>query len=277
MTPIRLLISDVDGTLVTSGEGLTQATIDAAARLRAAGIRLALTSARPPQGLELFASSLGLDTPRGAFNGGTITAPDGTVLEARLLPEQAARDAVSFLEQNGVDVWLFVGSHWQVRNPDAHYVALETRTLQQPPTVVGSFDDLLGRCGKITGTTDNHDLLARLESELSARIGTAANVHRSQAYYLDVTHPDANKGFAATHIARLLGIDLRDVAVIGDQANDLAMFDVAGTAIAMGNAPADVQARAHHVTRPIRDDGWAWAVDHLLLPRAPSPSPETTP
>ena len=277
MNPVHLLISDVDGTLVASGESLAPATIAAAARLRAAGIRLALTSARPPQGLELFAGPLGLDTPRGAFNGGTITAPDGMVLEARLLAEQAARDAVSFLEGHGVDVWLFVGDHWQVRNPDAHYVALETRTLRQPPTVVASFDGLLGRCGKITGTSGDHDLLARLEPGLAARLGKAANVHRSQAYYLDITHPDANKGFAATRIASLLGIALRHVAVIGDQANDLAMFDVAGYAIAMGNAPPEVQARAHDVTRPIADGGWAWAVDHLLLPRAPAASPETTP
>ncbi len=277
MTPIRLLISDVDGTLATSGEDLTPATVAAAGRLRAAGIRLALTSARPPQGLELFAAPLALDTPRGAFNGGTIVGPDGAVLETRLVPEQAAREAVSFLEANGVDVWLFVGNHWQVRNAHAHCIALETRTLRQPPTVVESFDGLLGRCGKITGTTDDHDLLARLEAELETRIGASANVHRSQAYYLDVTHPDANKGHAATSIARLLGIELRHVAVIGDQANDLAMFDVAGTAIAMGNAPPDVQARAHHVTLPIADAGWAWAVDHLLLPRAPAASPETTP
>ncbi len=277
MTPVRLLVSDVDGTLVTSGKALTPDTIAAAGRLRAAGIRLALTSARPPQGLELFAGALGLDTPRGAFNGGTITGADGTVLEARFVPEQAARDAVSFLEQNGVDVWLFVGEHWQVRNPDAHYIALETRTLQQPPTVVDSFDGMLGRCGKITGTTDDHDLLARLETELAVRIGKAANVHRSQAYYLDVTHPDANKGHAVGSIARLLGVDLRHVAVIGDQANDLPMFDVAGYAIAMGNAPPDVQARAHDVTRSNADEGWAWAVDHLLLPRAPATPTEGMP
>ncbi len=269
MTPIRLLISDVDGTLVTGDKRLTPATLDAAARLRAAGIRLALTSARPPQGLALFAGPLGLDTPRGAFNGGTITGPDGTVLEALFVPEQAARDAVSFLEHNGVDVWLFVGEHWQVRNPHAHYIALETRTLQQPPTMVDSFDGLLGRCGKITGSSTDHALLARLEAELHARIGAVANVHRSQAYYLDVTHPDANKGLAATRIAALLGIDLRDVAVIGDQANDVAMFAVAGTAIAMGNAPPDVQARAHEVSRSNQEDGWAWAVDRFVLPRRP--------
>ena len=274
MTPIRLLISDVDGTLVTNDKRLTPATLDAAARLRAAGIRLALTSARPPQGLALFAGPLGLDTPRGAFNGGTITGADGTVLEARLVPEQAAREAVAFLEAHDVDVWLFVGEHWQVRNPDAHYIALETRTLRQPPTVVDSFDGLLGRCGKITGTTADHALLARLEGELAARIGAFANVHRSQTYYLDVTHPDANKGFAATRIAALLGVELRHVAVIGDQANDVAMFEVAGTAIAMGNAPPDVQARAHEISRSNQEDGWAWAVDRFVLPRRPPQDPQ---
>ena len=277
MTPVHLLVSDIDGTLVTPDKRLTQATIAAADRLRTAGVRLALTSARPPQGLELFAAPLGLATPRGAFNGGTITGADGTVLEARLVPERAARDAVAFLEAHGIDVWLFVGEHWQVRNPDAHYVALETRTLQQPPAVVDSFDGLLGRCGKITGTTTDHDLLARLEGELSASIGDAANVHRSQAYYLDITHPDANKGFAATRIARLLGVELRHVAVIGDQANDLAMFAVAGYAIAMGNAPPDVQARAHDVAPSNAEEGWAWAVDHLVLPRAPAAFPEDKP
>ncbi len=268
---ITLLISDVDGTLVTDDKRLTQATIDAAGRLHNAGIKLALTSARPPQGLELFAAPLGLDTPRGAFNGGTITGPDGRVLKAHLVPEPAAREAVAFLEHHGVDVWLFVGIEWQVKNPAAHYIPLETRTLQQPPVVLDSFDGLYGRCGKITGTTQNHSLLARCEAELHDRIGSVTNVHRSQTYYLDVTHPDANKGFAATRIASLLGTELRDVAVIGDQANDLAMFRVAGYAIAMGNATPEVKAKAQDVSRSNQEDGWAWAIDHLVLPRGPRP------
>ena len=70
------------------------------------------------------------------------------------------------------------------------------------------------------------------------------------------------------NIAALLDIDLADVAVIGDMANDVPMFEVAPLSIAMGQSPDTVKRAATHVTASNENDGWARAVTDFILPHA---------
>jgi HAD superfamily hydrolase (TIGR01484 family) len=108
---IRLLVSDVDGTLVRHDRTLAPSTIAAAARLRAAGVSLALVSSRPPAGLDVLVGPLGIDTPRAGFNGGLLCNAAGQVLDELTIPPAACRDAVALLEAAGIDVWVFAGGH----------------------------------------------------------------------------------------------------------------------------------------------------------------------
>ena len=85
---IRLLLSDVDGTLINPDKELTAASIRAVHELRDAGITFAITSARPPRGLIRFVEPLALTTPLGAFNGGAIVNGDLTVIEERSIDEE---------------------------------------------------------------------------------------------------------------------------------------------------------------------------------------------
>jgi Cof subfamily protein (haloacid dehalogenase superfamily) len=265
--PIRLLISDVDGTLVTTEKVLTPASVEAVAKLRAAGILFAVVSSRPPRGMAMLVGPLRIDTPMGAFNGGTIVNPDFTPVEARVVPEAAAHTAYDLFEQRGVDTWVFADGEWLLTNPDAHYVPRELHTVQFDYRRVDDLRPYLARAGKIVGTTDDFALLERVEHELEGLLGHAANAHRSQKYYLDVTHPEANKGTAVHAIAGHLGVAIEDVACIGDMTNDVPMFAVAGYSICMGNGPPEVQARASDVTTGNDEDGFAAAVDRFVLPR----------
>lgn len=266
---IRLLVSDIDGTLVTKDKRLTPAAADAARRLGEAGIALALTSSRPPHGIALFADPLKLTAPRGAFNGGMLVEANGTIVQQLLLAEDVVADVIERLSARKLAVWLFTADRWVIQDPDAHYVALEHRTVQLPPTVVDDFRPYYGQVGKIMASSEDVDGLAAAEAELQAAFPGRVSAHLSQPYYLDVTHPDANKGHAVRAIADHLGVDLAEVGVIGDMANDVPMFDVAPYSIAMGNAPAAVKARARDVTRSNEEDGFAYAVEHLVLPLAP--------
>ena len=89
---------------------------------------------------------------------------------------------------------------------------------------------------KIVGVSPDFELLARCERDVRAALADQASVARSQPYYLDITHPLANKGGALSEIAKLLGVPLAEIAVIGDGGNDVAMFERSGLSIAMGNA-----------------------------------------
>jgi len=265
---ISLVVSDVDGTLVTHDKDLASSTVEAAHRLKDAGIALAIVSSRPPRGMLKLPGPLGLEL-FGGFNGAAIVKPDLTPVEQHFVPAEAARKAVAMMEARGVDIWVFADDEWLITNPDGAYVPRERHTVDFDATVVPSFGDALDRAGKIVGSSRDFGMLAALEAEMQAALGTSASAHRSQSYYLDVTSPDADKGHAVKAFARHFGVPLSEVAVIGDMANDLPMFSVGALSIAMGNATPEVKARADFETRTNDEDGWAAAMEQFVLPRAP--------
>ena len=267
---IKLLIADVDGTLVTRNKGLTKGTCEAVDRLRAAGVKFTITSGRPPRGMAMLIEPLKLKAPVAAFNGGMYLLPDlTTVLAQRTIPTAVAREAVDHLLQAGLDVWVYRGTDWFLRRADAYRVARESSNVGFDPIVLQNLDDVLDAPIKIVGVNEDHALVARCEGELGARFGAEASAMRSQPYYLDITHPEANKGMVVREAARLLQIPLSQVATIGDMPNDLPMLNIAGLSIAMGNASAEVQRAARHVTRSNEDEGFAYAVDSFILGEPP--------
>lgn len=265
---ISLLVSDIDGTLINPEKELTPATHAAAARLRAAGVKLCLVSSRSVRGMRMYLDAIGNDTPSAGLNGGEIVAADGSLLEQRSLDPEAARLAIETLTLNNIDAWIFSGHEWLIRDIAGPYVPRERKAVRFEPTVVPSFEPYYGQVGKIMGATTDYPLLERIEIELGAMLGADASVHRSSPWYLDITHPQANKGTAAHRLAALLGIDAAEIACIGDMDNDLSMLRTSALSIAMGNAPEQVAAAAHFVTGTNEQDGWAQAVEELILPRA---------
>lgn len=267
--PIRLVISDVDGTIVTKEKILAPGTIAAAQRLRAAEVGLAIVSARPPRGMAWISETLELTAPYAGFNGGLLIGPGGAVVEWNPAPAALVHRALDLFAAQGVDAWLFTAGEWLVRDAEGIYVAHETHTVRFAPRVVADFGPYAGEVGKLVGVSDDFDRLAAVEAELQAIVGDGATAHRSQKYYLDLTHRNANKGYAVQAIARHAGVPTHEVAVLGDQANDLPMFAVAGLSVAMGNGTDAVKASATAITGSNDAEGWAAAIDTLVLPRAP--------
>jgi Cof subfamily protein (haloacid dehalogenase superfamily) len=262
---ISAVVSDVDGTLVTDDKVLTARAQAAAAELRAAGILFAIISSRPPRGMRMLLEPLGITTPIGAFNGGLIATPTlATISEHLLLPE-IARRAIDMLTAQGAAPWVSCGQDWLVRHADGPYIGCERRTVGLEPTVVDDFEPFLGNVAKIVGASADFERLAQRESKLQAALAGQATVERSQPYYLDITHSLANKGEDLSAIAKLLAVPLAEIAVIGDGRNDVAMFKRSGLSIAMGNASPEVGQAADFVTGSNRDDGFAEAVERIIL------------
>ena len=268
--PIAFLISDVDGTLVTPDKRLTEPAAEAVRSLRMAGVGFSLISSRPPRGMAALLSALQVDQPFAAFNGGSILGSDGEVFERLMVPPDAARMALALFDLRGVDSWVFARGEWWLRDPHGVNTDRERRTVGFEPTVIASFDSLLGEVDKLVGVSGDHDLLARTEVETQALLAGLAAAVRSQPYYLDVTHLQANKGRAVCEICRLVGLDPQRLAVIGDMENDVSMFAEAGFAVAMGQASEAVRAAADAVAGPNSEEGFAEAVRRYVLPRAPT-------
>jgi Cof subfamily protein (haloacid dehalogenase superfamily) len=262
---ISAVVSDVDGTLVTDDKILTARAQTAVAALHARGLVFTIISSRPPRGLRMLFDPLQITTPVGGFNGGVIATPELSVMTEHLLLPEVARRAIDVLDAQGAQAWVFAGQDWLLRDPAGAYVPLEERTVRFGPTIVKDFGPFLDAAAKIVGVSKDFALLAQCERDMKAALGDQASVVRSQLYYLDITHPLANKGVALSELAMLLDIPLAEIAVIGDGGNDVAMFERGGLSIAMGNANPEVRRAADFVTDSNHDEGFANAVERFIL------------
>jgi Cof subfamily protein (haloacid dehalogenase superfamily) len=268
---ISLLLSDVDGTLVTKAKELTPRSIEAVRQLGLKGIAFAITSSRPPKGLARLIEPLNLSTPIAGFNGGMIVDRTQRVLRQHALAPDVTRNALDRLDAAGVDIWFFSGNDWLVRKSDGAYVSHEEMTIGYPPILVDNFDTAIGTATKIVGVSEDFDRLVRCEAEMRAALDSEASIALSQNYYLDITHLLANKGTAVMALSELLHIPTSEIATIGDMSNDVRMFEKSGFSIAMGNASDAVKAQARATTGTNEADGFAQAVERYILPAAPKP------
>ena len=122
--------------------------------------------------------------------------------------------------------------------------------------VTANADDLVG----------GGDRVRRCEADAQAAFGRRTTANRSQPYYLDVTHKDANKGAVVAYLSAHLAVPDEEIATIGDQPNDVLMFKRSGFSIAMGNASDQVKSQADVTTDSYNDEGFAKAIDRFVLP-----------
>lgn len=264
---VRLLIADIDGTLVTKEKLLTPKSIQALQRLNDAGILFGITTGRPPKGTRMLLDSLpGLKFIAG-FNGGIVVRRDFSIFAQNFLPPEAARQVVGMIEGHRMDVWLYTDTDWFVRDPKAYRVDREQRTVQFPPAITPTFDGLFDHVAKIVGISQDYDAVARCEKNVREGCGATVSAARSQPFYLDVTHPKANKGEVVVMAAEFAGIPTQEIATIGDMANDVTMFNKSGVSIAMGNASPEVRRAATYVTASNEEEGFARAIEDFILPQ----------
>jgi Cof subfamily protein (haloacid dehalogenase superfamily) len=263
---VRLLLADVDGTLVTQDKLLTDRAIAAVHKLHDADVIFAITSGRPPRGMAMLIEPLDLQTPIAAFNGGLLVDRDMKVIEQRVLPEDLVVPVAQMMESFSLDVWLYSGADWYVPKADGPHVARESWTVKfEPKVMTAGLQGLTASVAKLVGVSDNTAAVDRATSAVHDQFGDHVTAATSQPYYLDVTHPLANKGAVAQYLAAKYQIGPDDIATIGDMPNDVLMFAHSGLSIAMGNASSEVKRAARRVTTSNQDEGFANAVERFVL------------
>lgn len=277
---IRLVLADVDGTLVTKEKVLTERAVHSVGALRAAGIAFAITSGRPPRGMQMLIEPLELTTRIAAFNGGVFVNSDLFVVEQHVLQQDVVEPIIALLRTHGLDVWLYRGVDWYVPERHGKHVDREEWTVKFPPTVVPDFNGLTSDVAKIVGVSDDLGLVAKCEGavreQFAGAVGCkqsnpdrqqppAVSAARSQPYYLDVTHPDANKGAVVLSLSNKLRIPTEQIATLGDMPNDISMFEQSGISIAMGQSSDDVKKAATYVSTSSEEEGFANAIERYVL------------
>ncbi len=261
---ISLVLSDVDGTILTEAKVLTERARKAVAALHDAGIKFAITSGRPPRGMSMLFDPLELATPIAGFNGGQFVKRDFEILQQEKLSGAIARQAVDLIQKYGLDVWVFSGADWLVTRMDAPHVEKEVRAVKFAPRVVSDFADYLDDAAKIVALSDDFDRLQQCEAEAQALFGKDVSATCSQSYYLDITNKNANKGAVVDYLSQHLVVPAEEIITIGDGHNDVLMFKRSGFSVAMGNATDEVKSYASTVTASYNDEGFAKAMEAIM-------------
>jgi len=272
---IRLVVTDVDGTLLDEQKQLSPRSIQAVFKVREARIRFSIVSARPPLAVKILIDELGIVDPVACFNGGMIVSPRLEVLRRRPLNPDDARLVCAVILEHKLGLWAYADRDWYVGDLKGEHVASHsehTGLIPQPFT-----NAVLNSVDKLVGVSDDFNLITLCERDLRTRSDTHISATRSADFYLDVTHYDANKGNAILSLSKLLGIDTANIATLGDMPTDVLMFRRSGMSIAMGNASREVKSAAQFVTNSNQEDGFALAMERFILPAAPRSAEENTP
>ncbi|MBI3963283.1 MAG: HAD family phosphatase [Deinococcus sp.] len=261
---IRLVVSDVDGTLLAPDHSITPRVRTAVARATEQGIKVALASARPPQGLVWLLAELGIGPPFVSFNGALVMGASGQIVERHIMVPGTAQQVLALAQQYHLTPNVYVGQQWYVPWMD-ELVAEEARAVHCQPTAVNDLEKLLAPGVEKLLLMGDPEQVVRCQEAAQARLGSQVAVARSYPTYLEVTSPGVGKGTGLRALARCLGIPLPEVMAVGDGQNDVDMITIAGLGVAMGHASEEVRAAARFVTASNDQDGLALAIEHWAL------------
>ncbi|UFP93560.1 Cof-type HAD-IIB family hydrolase [Gloeobacter morelensis] len=266
--PITLLVLDLDGTIVGRQLQVSDAVIGAIRRVRERGVRVAVATGRMYRAALPFYRLVGSDLPLVSYQGALVKDPlDGRVLLHRPVPIERTLEVLAFLEGEELAVHLYLNDTLYVRELTAASRRYGERT-GVTPQVVGDLRRVLtAEPTKILGLTPGEAATDRLLGALRERYAPETlYLTKSDPTFVEVAHPQVNKGLAVRYLAeQMLQIPREEVMCVGDQFNDAEMLAYAGLGVAMGNAPAEVQALADWVAPTVEQDGVARAIEKFIL------------
>lgn len=266
--PIQAVAVDVDGTLLDSDHRLREADKEALCDLVANDIHVILATARGPMILAAVLRELPFPPLLVCFSGGWIGEIDTELsIAKRVILDRrhnmaVARSIVATALKLNVEPNVFTATTWRTRSM-THEIILESQITGCSPSITA---DLLDE-----GNEPNKILLITGEDESNQALHTIAdsmhslcNAAFSKPNYLEIVPFGVHKAAALMHLTGILGLDLTQVAAIGDGLNDIEMLREAGVGIAMGNAPESVKSVADWVTGTNDEAGVAQAVRKLF-------------
>lgn len=266
----KLLVLDVDGTLLNDAKEITKRTLSALLKIQQMGVRVVLASGRPSYGLMKVAKTLELGNYGGfilSYNGcQIINAQNGEILfERRINPEM-----LPYLEKkarkNGFALFTYHDNLILTNNSDDEHVLDEAELNDLVVIEEEEFSTAIdfAPC-KCMLVSDDEAALVALEEHWKKRLSGVLDVFRSEPFFLEVVPCSVDKANTLGALLEHLGVKREEVMAIGDGTCDVAMLQLAGMGVAMGQAPDSVKACADYITASNEEDGVAAAVEKMIL------------
>ncbi len=270
MSNYKLLVLDVDGTLIGRGTYPTARVTKAIQQAKRNGVAITLGTGRASEACYHILKRLCLDKLHIFFDGAAVVDwPSNDIIYLQALPPPAGKRLIELSREYGLFLEIYAHDFYFIER-DGPLAEHQREKLQITPLVTNLMS-LIGRIkivkGQLLATTSEEKRRAMLVSKemeglckMSWSLDPSNNI-----YFINAISSSVSKGETLRTVADYLGIDLSQVIAIGDSFNDLPIFEIAGTSIAMGNAPEELKRLADWVAPPVEKDGVAVAIEKFLL------------
>ena len=268
MSRIKLIMSDIDGTILDKNHQLDSHLIELMPLLKQYDIPFVLASARSPLGIAPISKELGItDCPIACYNGALISLGD-KILSQHTIDKKELLLLHDFLKKEfpTVSINVYSGKDWLVNTID-EWVEIEAQITRESPKVTSLADFLQEEKNLIHKLLliDNTSTIQKLKETLATMDFPQTDFYLSKDNYLEVTHNQVSKKQALLELAKYYQLSLSEIMTIGDNYNDIPMIETAGLGVAMGNAPTEVKTCANTVTDSNDQNGVSKAIKLYVL------------
>ncbi|NLZ77851.1 MAG: HAD family phosphatase [Spirochaetales bacterium] len=268
MPSIKLICTDIDGTLIRPDHTISPRTKRAIQDAHSRGIIIALISGRIGKSLVKIQKELGITGPLGTLNGSLVLDEKGRPILEHPLHHEEIHQILDWVEHTDLNAFVYTNTDWYA-SKEGYWTEHELKVTGFKG-IVRSFHENEGKLGadeqpfKVLCMHEDPEYLSRMEQRLVERMGPRFTILRSGPIYLEIFHRGVDKGDAVRALATHYSLPREAVMAVGDYYNDVAMLKAAGCSVAMGNAPDDIKAMVDTVTAPNTEDGLALAIEAVL-------------
>ena len=256
---IKLVATDIDGTILIPEGEFTQEVKDCISRLSKNGIKVVLVTGRMNAAASLIAKELNLDTPVISYQGGLVNE-NGNYIYERYLTKEQTEKIISWAKSEKI--------HLNLYNDDILYSETDCYEIQrycnnqhtkyqvQPFSTVEK-----NKINKVLAIDyNNPERINKYEKEIQ-KIFPELYIVKSTPYFLEFSNKEASKYCAVKFLQKYWNLRDDEILTIGDQNNDIALLKAGGIKIAMGNATEDLKQVADDVTDTVFNDGFVKAIE----------------
>jgi hypothetical protein len=267
-TDRKILVLDIDGTLVNSKKVITPKTREALINFQKEGHIVALASGRPFPGMKAYAEELELARYDGyalSFNGGmVIECKTGETIYSKCVDKSYAGVLYDFAISHNLGMVTYQGDKVITGTRFDDYMEYEARLNYMELKFVENFKDYVDFDMVKCLFTAPVDIAEKCEKELAELVGDKLNVFRSEPYFIEVTNNQVDKAASLDNLINQLGIPWDNTVCCGDGFNDVSMVKYAKLGVAMDNAQQIVKDNADFITGSCDEDGLVTVVERIL-------------
>jgi len=273
MMDIKLILSDIDGTILDDENIVDSGLKTVITKLNAQDIPFVLASARSPEGMRHIAKELDvLNNPIACYNGALVVknlqSDDYETILDHELDITEVEQIVSILQKKfpQVSINLYSGSAWYVEQFDK-WVKIEADITKLTPIETDINELIIDHkvpIHKLLLISDS-DAIAKVRQSLQKKGLLNISFYLSKPNYLEITNRNVSKEMALRELAKNYQLSLAQTMTLGDNFNDVPMLKIAGLGVAMANAPAEVQKCANVVTETNNQNGVSKAIEKYVL------------